>query len=178
MFVCVGKLSLNTSMKEVKIEKTPLGFFDINKAFDIVFSDETLKLVHGDSLRVTPWNNDVRKLRFDIKLNGIPREVKAFFCGERLRVTNLQRRVLYDNSIIVNNKLKLHFFGAELFVVNPTFGIEYNDGISYVYGNIQHKVRLPYPINAIVETFMTKNSERELAHFERVIMSRLEIKTS
>ena len=162
---------MNTKMKEVCIPKTPLGPFVLEKAFDIVFGDETLKKVHGDSFHASVWDNDSRKISFSIPIDNIPNELKRFFCGDRMKLTNTQKKIFEPNTINIINRLKLHFIGAELFGVKPTFCLEYDENtkFSYISGRVEHRARLPVPLNIITETFMANNSKRELQFFGDVL---------
>ena len=164
-------------MKEVLLPKTCLGRVPLHDAFEFVFGEETLKIIHGDTLKVKPWNDrNTRTVQFRIQMNNVPREIKRFICGDTLKITNKQTRQYEgDTHIHVNNKLKMHFVGAEMFSVRPSFSLEHEGGKTYIQGKIEHRARLPIPLNNICEQFMTMRSQNEIAYFATVLRQRIGI---
>lgn len=157
-------------MKEVHIEPKILGNFSLSQAFDLLFSIEMLKNIHGNSVKVSEWKNDERIIKFSINIDTIPYEVRVFFCGDQLRITTRQRRYKEtEKRWIIENKMRMHFMFAELFQVHPTFILETIDGITYLQVRVEHHAILPTPLNHVVETFMASQTERELNEYKDVV---------
>lgn len=160
-------------MKEIQIPLTPLGKISLNNAFDLVFGKPTLERVHGPSLSLTEWIDDKRIVKFTINVDNIPKEVRRFFCGSTLRVTSRQTRMSpHSNVIRVDNRIKMHFLGAEFVSLKPVFTLTHDEtcGFTSISGSVKHVARFPPPINAIVEGFMALNSQKELDHFQNVLV--------
>ena len=162
-------------MKEVLLPKTCLGRIHLHDAFEFVFGEQTLKIIHGDTWRVNPWkDNNTRTLQFRIQMNNVPSEIKRFICGDTLKITNKQSRQYEgDTHIHVNNKLRMHFVGAEMFSVRPSFSLEHEGGQTYIRGKIEHRARLPIPLNNICEQFMSMRSQHEIDYFATVLKTRI-----
>lgn len=156
-------------MRVVEIPKTFVADAPLNVAFETAFGKETLARVHGPSVTATEWRNDSRKVRFSVPVLNIPREIRRFFCGDKLRVTATQTREARTDAVRVTNKLRLHFLGGELFKIRATFVLSHNIHGTYIEGTVEHRAYLPPPINAIAEAFMVDNSRREMEHFSSVI---------
>ena len=157
-------------MKTVEIPKTSLGAMSLEDAFAMVFGNATLKQVHGPSLRVTDWNQNKRKIQFSIAVSNIPREIRRFFCGESLRITTRQERKVTPAVIEVQNKMRMHFLGAELFRVKPFFYLEHDGKAAYIRGKVEHAALLPPPINVVAELFMAAHSKKEMESFANVLL--------
>lgn len=107
-------------------------------------------------------------------MNNVPSEIKRFICGDTLKITNKQSRQYEgDTHIHVNNKLKMHFVGAEMFSVRPSFSLEHEGGQTYIRGKIEHRARLPIPLNNICEQFMSMRSQHEIDYFATVLKTRI-----
>ncbi len=175
-FCCFGQnprvcFTLN-GMKELAVPRVQLGHVPLEHAFKRVFGRDTLQRVHGPSLRMTDWDRaaGTRKIQFAVEMGRIPKEVARFFCGERLRVTTNQTCTRPDaNTIVVSNRMRLHFLGAEMFSVRPTFRLSRDDAGTFLTGIIEHHARLPPPLNSVVESFMVRSSRRELEKFAEVL---------
>lgn len=162
-------------MKEVILPKTCIGRMPLHEAFEVVFGEETLKTIHGETLRVKPWNDkNARVMQFRIQMNNVPKEIKRFIRGDTLKITNKQTRQYEgDTHIHVHNKLKMHFLGAEMFSVRPSFSLERDGGRTYIQGKIEHRARLPIPLNNICEQFMSMRSQNEIDYFATVLKKRM-----
>jgi len=132
--------------------------------FDNVFGEKTLRFVHGDTVKVQPWDDNKRTVKFALAVNAIPNELKKIFCGDSLRITSFQKRTLLnpEKEIILHQKIRMHFLFAELFSVRPTFTLKKTDTGIFFSSRIEHKARLPIPLNMISEEFMKKNSEQQV----------------
>ena len=161
-------------MKEVSFGPDPLGKIPIEKAFDTMFGYDTLRRVHGPSVKVSEWVDGWRKVEFGVNVDHVPKEVRRFFCGDCLRVTAKQKHTYTENKVTIENKIKMHFLGAELFRLNPVFCIDVGkDGMCYASGRVQHCAMVPPPFNTISEHFMAKHTERELQHYRDVVKGHL-----
>lgn len=161
-------------MKELHIEPILLRNISLNNAFDSVFCDETLKKIHGPETKISTWENDKRIIRFSINIEKLPKEIKKFFCGSKLRITSKQTRNIIKDSknndmITINNRIKMHFIFADFFFIKPNFYLKNtNEGI-YFGGIIEHSAVLPPPLNSIAEIFMKSQSEKEIREYKNII---------
>lgn len=157
-------------MKEVIIDPQPLGKLTLPEAFDFLFSTEKLKNFHGKNTYISPWKDDKRTIRFQMDVDAVPQEVRVFFCGEKLRITTTQNVEREKTRWTVSNRVRLHFVGAELFDVRPTFCLETDkNDITNLSCKVQHRARLPIPLNGIVERFMASQTLRELNEYKEII---------
>lgn len=161
-------------MKEIQVPELAMTCQSLDSAFDSVFGPDTLARVHGPSTRVEPFKNNERTFTFDIDVSSVPRMLRCFFCGPRMRVTTRQTMERSRNDIRVTNHIKMHVVGAELFRVKPTFWLDRksSQGIVVLGGIVQHEASLPPPLRGIAERFMAAHSERELRRFEQVLRER------
>lgn len=158
-------------MKGIDVLPRCLGVMTLHDAFDIMFGNETLTRVHGNTLSVSDWNSkNERKLKFKIDIEQIPREIRRFFCGNKLNITTKQQKIEDPTKILVNNKIKMHFLGAEFFHVKPKF-LLLQDELNQVYvsGHVEHHAILPPPLNGIAEAFMAQHSKREMDRYTTII---------
>ena len=156
-------------MKLVKVCKS-LGSISMDRAFDAVFGDEVLREVHGDSLQAGEWNGDRRKLKFKIDLISVPRELKRFVGGDSLRITTTQiLKSRLDESICVENRVRMHFLGAELFQIKPQFSLVKDGNEVFVVGQVEHHAMLPPPLNSLAESFMSARSTSDLERYTECI---------
>ena len=158
-------------MKQITVPPTWIlpPNLSLRAAFDLIFGESTLRKVHGASMSVTEWRDDRRTVKFEMPVN-VPAPIRPFFCGNSVRVTTRQTRTFdKSSSVTVTNKLRMHFVGAELFIVRPTFVITHDPhGIS-VSGSVESHALLPPGICNIAETFMSHSAENELKKFKKVI---------
>lgn len=137
----------------------------LEDAFEAAFGHATLQHVHGPSLKLMPWKHAQRKVRFSMPVpHNIPKELARFVCGKHLRFTVSQTASRDDDdSIHIVNKVRMHFIGAELFRVQPSFVLKRNpDNQKYVVqGNVRVDAILPTPLNRIAEAFMLEHSTSE-----------------
>jgi hypothetical protein len=163
-------------MRLLEIEPIQIRGVSIKTAFDQIFHDETLREVHGPSLKATPWDGkNKRLLKFSISLDNVPSEIRRFFCGNKLKITTRQALVPQDARYDVKNSIRMHFLGAELFKLKSAFYLEQkDDGHLSFGGRVEHHAILPPPLNGIAEGFMKQQSEREVDHYMSVVTRRLE----
>ncbi len=155
-------------MKELVIPPTPLAPATMTEAFEAVFGVPMLRRVHGPQTKVTPFDaKGSRQFTFDVPVDNVPGPIRRFFAGGRMAVTTRQHLARKTpDAWHVTNRIKLHFVGAELFYLKPLFRLERGeDGVVRLGGRVRHSAILPPPLNAIAESFMMLNSERELRHF-------------
>ena len=171
-------------MKVLEVDPVRVGD-SMESAFDLIWSERTLRDFHGPTLSVTPWtkrdaDNATRKLRFRIDVGDAPNEVArilASACGGGREMWITTRQTLSKHSADrwhVVNKIRMHFLGAELFKVKPTFVLERSsqeekekdkDGGVYLSGRISHHAVLPPIVCGIVEEFMKQRSKLEVESF-------------
>lgn len=137
---------------------------DLPGALHAVFGADVLRRVHGADTVVPPFGADGRRaFDFHIGVASVPRALRPFFWGSRLRVSTRQelRREPYEYS--VTNCVKMHFVGSELFRVQPTFQLrrDRRGGVT-LRGAVRHTALLPWPLKGLAERFMAAHSEREL----------------
>lgn len=145
-----------------------LGVMPLEHAFNIAFSEATLRAVHGASLRLSEWKDDTRTAKFNVAMTNVPNEVKRMICGDSLRVTVRQSRSARDESIEVRNKVKLHFIGAELVSVRPVFEVTRNsDGVVHLNGWVDNVARLPLRLTASLRRSWQKTRNESSRLFDR-----------
>lgn len=176
------------------------GALDLGAAFELVFGERTLRQVHGASLRLHEWKRDEsaearhgsgaaiqhRRLAFRIDVPSVPAPVRRFFCGSSLRISVKQvatfscRAADWDHSgveapppdqVEVRNRTRMHFLGAEMVRVKPSFRIFRDPDASepryMMEGRVEHHALLPPPLNGIVEMFMAEQSAAKLTLYAR-----------
>ena len=160
-------------MHEVKIEDYKLNIDNLDEAFDKVFGNEALYKVHGlEKTVISPWKNNERIIKFRTKVENIPMELRRFFCGKELKVTN--RQIITektDTNINIRNKVRMHFIGAEFFHVKPFFSLVKRDQAIYLNMRIENSAIFPPPLNGICENFMAAKSKKELEFFIEALES-------
>lgn len=152
-------------MRQLVLPQIRLRSKSLPHAFESVFGPRMLRRVHGTSLKVGPFENGVRTFQFRVDVADVPPPIRPFFSGDHLNVTTRQTLEKQDAKWLVKNKLKMHFVGAELFGMKPTFWIEETPEGLFLGGTVRHDAVLPPPLNSIAERFMMVNSEKELRHF-------------
>lgn len=152
-------------LPEVKLSGRP----DMETALNAVFGPQMLKQMHGPSLKgAGPFDSKGRRaFKFAIKVENVPPPIRRFFCGSDMNVTTRQSLDKRDDAMWnITNRMKLHFVGAELFKLRPTFSLQRDeDGVVTLSGRVRHDAVLPPPLNGIAEGFMVVNTKRELLHF-------------
>lgn len=164
-------------MKCIDVGPFRVKNLSLHQAFDLMFGEDTLRKVHGNTLSVTKWNGDQRRLSFQIDVDQVPREIRTVFCGNTLKITTKQRKFEEPSKIMVKNKIKMHFLGAEIFHVKPLFSLQRDEESDTVCitGCVEHHSILPPPLNGIAETFMVQNSRRELDRYASIVQSNFEL---
>jgi len=160
-------------MKELCITPFYIGQFDITSAFESVFGNDMLKKIHGDSLTVTEWKNNKRRLKFSYDIDSIPPVLKHLFIGSSLKITTNQK-LKYEPGMrkhIIDSHMKPHILFSELFKVSSQFYLEEtNDGV-YFGGKVENCACLPPPLNSIAESFMIERSKEELEKYKERILN-------
>ena len=163
-------------MKVLDVSEIVLpGKTTLQSAFDFVFSETSLKKLHGPTTKVSPWSSrsdkekevQNRTIKFEIRVDNVPADVRRFFCGKSMRLTTKQRVDRQDpKTWTIENRVRMHFMGAEFFRVKPTFVIvRSDDGVVRIGGRIEHHAMLPPPLNVVAENFMKAHSAREIDGF-------------
>ena len=150
-------------MRVTNLPALRLGVASLPEAFERVFGADMLRRIHGDSLALTPWSGGKRTVRFEIRLDGVPPEVRRIFCGQTMRVTCRQQTTVSASTISVRDKLRMHFVGRELFIVRPRFLLEsLPDGDVVLTAEVENHAMLPPPLCNVVEAFMDASSRAQL----------------
>lgn len=154
-------------MKEAILAPTLLPG-DVSSAIRRALGDAVLRCVHGPNMTVTPWSPAGsraarRTVSFSMAVEKVPRPVRRFFCGDRMRVTSRQHLTRSPGVATVRHELELHFVGARFFRVQPVFTLrKVGDDATTLEARVQNHARFPPPLNGIAERFMAANSQREL----------------
>jgi hypothetical protein len=162
-------------MKEVIVDKTPIGPFTLSNAMHVVFGLPTLTMAHGPSLKLSSWQRDEasgtarRTVRYTMDVSAVPPPVRRFFCGKQLRITSRQTLTETPCEAVVSNKVRMHFLGAELFHVKPKFVVSVENGTAYLSGRVEHHAFLPPPLSHVVEDFMALHSRLELKKYAQAL---------
>ena len=149
------------------------NYKSLESAVDILMGPDTLRTIHQDlTMRIENWrDDDTRIYEFFVDIpENIPKPIRNFFNEDRVRVTTKQKRQLFENEIVIDNRLKMHFVGAELFKIKPRFVFtrDARTGAVNLSGNVSHSAVLPPPFNVIAENFMTACSKRELERMHSI----------
>lgn len=158
-------------MKLIQFGPVSLGKMSMQNGFEKMFGPETLFKVHGNDAKATPWNDNKRIVKFHVKMDDVPKELKRVMVRSRFQVTSKQEMETHETEINVRNSLKLHFIGAELFKIKPSFYLVEKEGHLFAGGNVEHHAILPPPLNKIAEAFMCRHSQKELELYESIIRS-------
>lgn len=158
-------------MRIVNVPRVPLGHVPLDTALHRVFGEDTLRRMHGSSLKGGgAFREGRRSFSFKVAVDQVPTPIRRFFCGDQLRVTTRQTLQLKEDEYVVVNKLKLHFVGSEFFSIKPSFCLtKEQDGGVTLGGAVRHDAVLPPPLNGIAEEFMAMNTERELRALARTL---------
>lgn len=158
-------------MKWVDVPDVNLGTRDMEAALHRVFGLETLRKVHGPDLKAGEFDAKGRRsFEFTIDVSDIPPPVRAFFCKPKLLIrTRQQLSKPSPTRWEVSNKLKMHFVGAELFKIRPSFWLSARDDGVYLGGRVRHDAVLPPPLNGICERFMALQTWLQLDAFAKVL---------
>lgn len=147
-----------------------LPYDNFEDALKSVWSDENLLIVHGKSLKTTPWKNDKRSLKFSINIENIPSEIRRFFCGKELKITTTQKLCRTPSQWDIRSNIRMHFLGSEFFKVRPYFFIKkITEGQLVLGGNVQHHAILPPVLSSIAENFMLSKTTFEMEHFYEIL---------
>ena len=89
-------MACTQDMRVVELREEPIRGppgLGLQRAFDLVFGEPTLRLLHGDGLKdVSKWDDSGRRtLRFNMSVDEVPRELRTLFHGSNLRVTAKQQ---------------------------------------------------------------------------------------
>lgn len=154
---------------------------DMAAAMERVFGPAALDKVHGPGrYEVTPWVNGSRHINVSVDVVGsIPPAARRFICGEVLRATIRQNaRQSREGSLRCTDitcAVRMHFVGAELFKVRPSFHLRTDDadpdGRVWLSARVEHHAVLPRPFNRILEDFMAAQSAAQLYALRSVITS-------
>lgn len=150
-------------MKEFKIPEYVLGEHSLEKAFEGVFSHETIKETHGDTLVTTPWEDGLRIAEYVVSIDDIPWCLKHIFGSRSIRVTVHQTLTKKEKKWKVDNNIKMHFLGARFFKIKSHFTLsERDDKHIYLSGTVMCNAILPPPLNRFAESYMISQCKKEI----------------
>lgn len=161
-------------MKLVCVDRVPLPYKDLHSAFDVAFGESMLRRIHGPDYRASPWVKDKRKVEYHVDVDAVPKEMRKFFCGDRLKITTTQHRKQQQqdgNLVEVKNRMKLHCVAAEFVRVKPTFTLQQQGGQVLFSARIEHHAILPPPLCGIVEHFMSTNTQKHIDHYVSMLVA-------
>ena len=158
-------------VKFLEIGSVPIGTAQsLDDAEEVCFGTRTLQKVHGEDVFVGPWKRNRRQLQTNTPLpTGYPAALRVFSGNtDRLRMTISQRKVYSEdgnNTITMNNKVRIHVLGAELCCVRPEFRFAMNpETKNLTFGcKIKMYAVLPPPLDKICEHFMLQTCKSEIA---------------
>jgi hypothetical protein len=163
-------------MRVSDVPATSIGRFDsMHDAFDHVFGQSTLTAVHGDTLKCSAWNLDRRRFSFVMGIADLPSCLSRFVAARKtMRMTVHQHRDFApcESVVTMRSKVKMHFLGAELFRIKPTFVLRQVPGeCAYaISGRTEVNVLLPHPLKGIAESFLVNRSTEELKRYCDILL--------
>lgn len=161
-------------MKVVEVPPTVVpGAGGLDDAVRAVFGPDTLRRVHGRDTVVGDFDaRGKRAFEFWVDVAAVPATIRRFFCGSRLKVTTRQVMLRRGpQACTVRNKLRMHFVGAELFGIRPTFELTADPRTREVRlgGRVEHYALLPPPLDGIAEGFMVAHTRAHLRAYEAAV---------
>lgn len=168
-------------MKEVILPPERIGNKTLVESFELIFSEEVLGKLHGEKFKSSGWFLDKesgqlkRTVQFSMRVDSVPPEVRIFFCGSKLRVTTVQALTKFEDTWKVSNKMRMHFLGAELFVVKPEFDLHFIEGVAHITTRVEHHAVMPSPINHIVEAFMSSQTKRQMKEYMDILKTEISL---
>lgn len=149
---------------------TVAGAATLAEAMDRVFGDGAMRRLHGSTLTHTPWTpaghmRMERSLRFEIEMKGVPHEVRRFICGDRLRISARQRASYEARAVNIDNKMRMHFVGRELFIVRPRYRLQETPTGVDMHAEVENHAMLPPPLCHVIEGFMDASAREQLERF-------------
>lgn len=145
------------------IPEYDLGIHPMEKAFEVVFSDETIKASHGDTLVTTPWEDGFRIAEYVVNIESIPWGLKHIFGAQSIKVTVNQHLTKNENIWRVDNDIKMHFIGARFFKIKSYFTLtERDDHHIYLSGSVNCNAIIVPPLNRVAESFMISQCKNEI----------------
>ena len=154
------------------------GCGTVGQAFDRVFGAETLEFLYGGDVRVGQWSPShdaakrTRRIQGGMHIEGAPAEVVRFLAGgRRLRATTRQDVVVHDaDAIDVTHRVRMHFLGAELVRVKPSFRLRaQTGGPPLLDAEVRVAALFPPPIGGVIEGFMEHFARRQLAATRQLV---------
>lgn len=145
------------------IPEYDLGIHPMEKTFEVVFSDDTIRETHGDTLVTTPWEDGKRVAEYIVNIDSIPWGLKHIFGSQSIKVTVIQTLTKEQETWKVDNNIKMHFLGARLFKIESHFSLtERDDKHIYLSGAVICNAVLLPPLNRIAESYMISQCIREV----------------
>jgi hypothetical protein len=185
-------------MREVAMQALELrGVRSLREGFDLVYGERAARALQGESLlHLGDWEpkkssrkhrrkpeaagaeagteaEAERRLSFHIALDDVPPAIGRFLASANVRVSVRQHAVwaTAGDEVNVSNHTRMHFLGAEMFKVRPSFRLrvvregEGSDSV-WLDGRIKHHAVLPPLLSLVAETFMAEQSRRQLQRLE------------
>lgn len=157
-------------MKDFKIPEYDLGEHPLETAFEIVFSHDTIKETHGDTLVTTPWEDGLRIAEYVVGIDAIPWCLKHIFGSQSVKVTVHQTLKKDEKNWKVDNNIKMHFLGARFFKIKSHFSLEERDDKHiYLSGEVICNAILLPPLNRFAESYMISQCKKEVDKYTQSV---------
>ena len=152
-----------------------LGRAPLDRALELALGADTLRAVHGPSLRLQRPDFDPHTCdrSFDFEV-AIPRMLRPVMGGKRaVRVGVTQTLIKSPGKWVVHGNL--HFPGSALVDIRPTFvlwnalGERGERGGTVLDAAVRHRVLLPPPLRGMAEAYLSRRSTEEFRKLECAI---------
>jgi hypothetical protein len=159
------------------MESLFLGNIDLDHAIKTTYSNNVLKRVHGNNVRLSPWNknNTERRLEYNMHLNEVPVAIRTLLMTNNINVC-CNQKVMYQDEFRheVENKVKLDCMGSRLVSIQPRFILHRNDqNETFFTAMVKVNIWAPQPIKGIAENFMIIQAEKEILEYGKAILDNI-----
>lgn len=149
-------------------DEFPINEPNLDNAFELIFGTDMMKELYGKDVDVGPWkcideSKKSRKIKGAVKMHGAPKEILKVLGGNTLRATTAQTIKTNVDEIHVDHNVKMHFLGAELVRVKPTFVLKKEENRSIFAANVKLDAFFPPPLNFVIEGFMANFAKNQVA---------------
>ena len=156
---------------------------DMETANAVVFGEQVLRRVHGDGLRIEPWNEaGVRTLKICVERPEITPDAGAAgpsglaglmgnACAKTVKTTVTQQIHRDTDATQVSSKVRLKMLGAEFIKIRPLFEIYRDateDGMMFK-ATVELQAVIPPPMCHLVEGFMEAQTLESLNEYVTAI---------
>ena len=154
-------------------DEFPVNHDNVETAFEHIFGEGMLRVLYGADVSIGAWTtasdaSRTRTIKGKVDVDGAPEEIMRVLGGSKLRASTIQTvrdtSKNSDQSIQVQNKVRMHFLGAELVRVRPQFLIRKSasDRQPVFQADVKLDAFFPPPVNMIVESFMATFARKQI----------------